>query len=60
MKTDQNNRARNLEFKIAFSETNLRWLASEPDSEEKRKSVVFNTAEIKQARAELADLAKMA
>ncbi|HEX2901685.1 MAG TPA: hypothetical protein VHS96_18380 [Bacteroidia bacterium] len=43
----------NLEFKITFSETNLRYLASEPDSEEKRRNVATNVAGIAEAKAEI-------
>jgi hypothetical protein len=48
------------EFKIAFSETNLRYLASEHDSEGKRKALETNLAGIRDAQAEIARLRKEA
>ena len=49
---------KNLEFKIAFSQTNLRYLAGEPESEKREKLIKFNKKEIDAAKKELEDLAK--
>jgi len=37
---------KNLEFNIAWCETNLRWIAGEPPSEERDRKLAFNVAEI--------------
>jgi hypothetical protein len=55
----QANLIRNLEFKIAFSETNLRYLAGEPESEKREKLIKFNSEEIDQARKEIEKLQKI-
>lgn len=49
-------RLHNQEFKITWSETNLRYLAGEPDSEKKRLAVKTNQDGIAEARAEIARL----
>lgn len=51
--TSATDKLANMEFKIAFSETNLRYLAGEPDSEEKRRNVATNVAGIAEAKAEI-------
>lgn len=48
-----NDRKSNLEFKITFSETNLRWLYGEPQSESRDKKIDFNKKEIEKAKIEL-------
>lgn len=42
-----------LEFRIAFSETNLRWLADEPKTAENLHSKESNLAYIAEAKAEI-------
>jgi hypothetical protein len=44
----------NLEFKITFSETNLRYLAGEPDGENNRALKAANLAGIESALAAIA------
>ncbi len=43
----------NQEFKITFSETNLRYLAGEPPGEHRDKCVAINRAGIADAQAEI-------
>ncbi len=43
-------------FKIVWSENNLRYLATDPDSEEKRRRVALNLQGIEDAKAEIARL----
>jgi hypothetical protein len=51
-----NDEKANLEFEIAFAETNLRYLAGEPDSIEKTVAVKVNTEAIARCKARLEQL----
>jgi hypothetical protein len=47
-----------LEFRIAFSETNLRWIAGEPATPETQHAKKSNVAYIAEAKAEIERLKK--
>ena len=51
-----NDRKKNLEFKIAFSETNLRYLYGEEPSQSRDEKIQFNKSEIEKAKIELESL----
>lgn len=52
-----NNLITNLEFRIAFAETNLRYIASEPLYEPRREELrEFNLKVIEDAKRELAEI----
>jgi len=52
------NRERNLRFRIVFAEENLRWLSTDPDTEETRACRAFNVNAIREAEFELAQIQK--
>ena len=52
-----NSKKQNLEFQIAFSETNLRYLRGEPASPERDKAPKTNETAIREAKKALAELA---
>lgn len=45
---------KNIEFAIAWCETNLRWLAGDPPSEERTRKEQINVCEIERLKSELA------
>lgn len=48
-------RKANLEFQVAFSETNLRYLHGEPSSPERDRAIAMNETAIREASQELAE-----